>query len=128
MSFIPKNLNPQNKRVGDCVIRAVSAVLAQDWDKTFWDICKKGFEMADMPSSDAVWGAYLWDKGYRRETLPNTCPECYTVRDFCRDHPHGRYVLHISGGDAGHVVAIIYGDYIDTWDSGDSSPGYYWRR
>lgn len=110
--------------MGDCVIRAISLVLDQDWETTYAGIVVKGFELANMPSANHVWGAYLKSKGYKREVIPNTCPDCYTVKDFCEDHPKGRYVLCISG----HVVAAIDGTYYDTWDSGNEIPLYFWER
>lgn len=52
------------------------------------------------------------------------CPECYRVRDFARDHPYGDYIL----GPKEHAVAVIDGDWYDTWDSGATVPLYYLRR
>lgn len=49
------------------------------------------------------------------------CPECYTVRDFAEDHPKGLYVL----GPPNHAVAVIDGDYWDSWNSGSTVPSYY---
>lgn len=80
--------------------------------------------MFDMPSSNAVWGAYLRRLGFVKEMLPDYCPDCYSVRDFCLDHPYGQYVLMLSG----HVVAVEDGCYYDTWDSGDEIPLFYWRK
>ena len=80
--------------------------------------------MCDMPSANRVWGAYLRDKGFRRDLLPDECPDCYTVRDFCEDHPKGKYILAIEG----HVVAVLDGKYYDSWDSGNETPIYYWKR
>ena len=80
--------------------------------------------MCDMPSADHVWGAYLHAKGYKRGTLPDTCPDCYTINAFCDDHPTGRYVVSLPG----HVVAVIGGIYFDTWDSGNEVPTYYWFK
>lgn len=117
------NANPNGKRVGDCTVRAISAVLNQPWEQTYIDLCLQGYIMGDMPSANAVWGAYLRSKGFRRGTFTDICPDCYTVMDFCTEHPHGRYVLAISG----HVVAVINGDYYDTWDSGEELPVYYWK-
>lgn len=122
--FISYNANPQSNRTGDCVIRAVSKLLGYDWERTYIELCLQGFIMADMPNSNHVWGAYLKNKGFKRAALPNECPDCYTVRDFCEDNPHGRYLMAISG----HVVAVINGEYYDTWDSGDEVPVYYWYK
>lgn len=122
--FIYSNLNPLNLTVGDCVVRAISAVLNQDWDTTYIGLATKGYEMADMPSANSVWGAYLRDKGLKKSIMPNTCPDCYTVRQFSDDHPHGRYLLSVDS----HVVAVINGNYYDTWDSGDKVPIYYYKK
>ena len=63
-------------------------------------------------------------RGFTRHALPDTCPICYTVADFCRDHPRGVYVLGI--GD--HVVCAVDGDWYDAWDSSAEIPAYYWER
>ncbi len=122
--YVKYNPNPENKSVGDCTIRAISAALGQDWEKTYTGICLQGFLMADMPSANHVWGAYLRKKGFVRNTIPDDLPENYSVRDFCRDMPRGTYILACSG----HVVTVIDGKYYDTWDSGDKIPLYYWER
>lgn len=118
------NSNPENNRTGDCTVRALSTILGQSWDETYIGLCLQGYIMADMPSSNAVWGAYLRSKGFRRGIFADVCPECYTVKDFCREHPTGEYILAISG----HVVPVIDGEYIDSWDSGDELPIYFWKK
>lgn len=118
------NANPDRKQVGDCVIRAVSAALGQDWETTYAEIALEGYQLCDMPSANHVWGAYLRRKGFTRNIIPDECPDCYSVADFCRDHPNGMYILSLQG----HVVAVIDGDYYDTWDSGEKIPLYYWQR
>lgn len=80
--------------------------------------------MADMPSADRVWWSFLEEIGFTRKKILDRCPECYTVRDFCRDHPTGVYVL----GPHEHAVAVINGDYYDAWDSGETVPTYYLTR
>lgn len=119
-----KNVNPKGHYVGDCVIRALAEVLGEKWEQVYTELCVQGFIMCDMPSSNHVWGAYLQSKGYKRDIIPNECPDCYTVADFTRDNPHSRYVL----ATGTHVIAVIDGDYIDTWDSGDEVPVYFWRE
>jgi hypothetical protein len=118
------NENPIEKQTGDCTVRAISTILGQSWEETYIELCLQGFIMADMPSSNAVWGAYLHSKGFRRGIFTDICPSCYTVRDFCEEHPRGEYILAISG----HVVPVIDGEYFDTWDSGDELPIYYWEK
>ena len=117
------NENPINARVGDCVIRAISTALGQEWSKTYTDLCVQGLMFCDLPSSNAVWGAYLAFKGYLRKAIPNAC-QCYTVADFCREHPKGVYIL----GTGTHALTVIDGNHIDVWDSGQECPIYYFTK
>lgn len=118
------NANPTGNRVGDCVIRAISTALNQDWHETYTGVCLQGFEMADLPSSNAVWSKYLKRKGFDRYTVPNDCPDCYTICDFCNDHPQGVFVV----GTGSHAVCVIDGNYFDFWDSGGEIPLYYFEK
>ena len=123
MAYVYYNANPANKTVGDCVIRAVSLLTKQSWEETYLGIVLLGGVMYDMPSANHVWGEYLTRRGYTRHIIPETCPNCYTVSEFCRDNSIGEYLL--STGT--HVIAVIDGDYYDTWDSGDEVPLYFWK-
>lgn len=122
--YVNYNPNPDNKTVGDCTVRAISLAMGLDWDDTHTDLCMVSHYLHDMPSSNVVWGEYLYLNGFRRHIIPNTCPACYTVRQFTYDYPKGTYVL----ATGSHVVTVIDGDYYDTWDSGSEIPIYYWRK
>lgn len=124
MSYNFYNPNPYNKLVGDCVIRAICKALNKDWDDTYISIMLKAFEIKDMPSANYVWSSYLIDNGFKKYTIPDTCPDCYSIKDFCRDYTVGTYIL----ATGTHVVTAIDGDYFDTWDSGDEVPLYYFER
>ena len=122
--WINYNANPAGRQVGDCTVRAVSKVLDEDWEQSYSGMALQGFMLCDMPSANHVWGAYLRSKGFKKHIIPDTCPDCYTVEDFCKDHPKGRFILALSG----HVVCIIDGNYFDTWDSGNEIPIYYFKK
>ena len=124
MTWIQYNPNPVGRNVGDCAVRALTVALDVDWEDAFELITRAAFNMADMPSSDSVWGAVLRSNGYYREAIPNTCPECYTVADFALDHPKGVYVV----GTGGHVVTIVDGVLYDSWNSSKEIPIYYWHK
>ena len=49
--FIQINENPQNKLVGDCVIRAISTFLNQDWNTTYLGLAVQGYIDADLMSA-----------------------------------------------------------------------------
>jgi len=118
------NPNPEQAIVGDCVVRAIAKLMQIDWESAYVGVVSQGFLMRDMPSSNAVWGAYLKKNGYKRHTLPDTCPDCYTIKDFCLDYLKGRYLLCTGT----HVVTVVDGNYYDTWDSGNEVPLYYWTK
>ena len=118
------NANPYKIRVGDCVIRAISKALNQSWEDTYIDLTIQGYLMGDLLSSNAVWDAYLKSKGFKRHIVPNDCPECYTINDFCEEYPQGVYVI----GTGSHAVCVIDGTIYDTWQSGDETPIYFYKK
>ena len=124
MAYVHFNPNPAGQRVGDCVIRAISKLTGQDWERTYIGVAVQGYISYDMPSSNAVWAEYLRRRGFRRYVIPDTCPDCYTVKDFCIDNPQGAFLL----ATGSHVVTVIDGDYYDAWDSGSEVPIYFWTR
>ena len=128
--YIFHNENPDKKRTIDCVIRAVSFVTGSDWETTLINIMIECIRFHDMPEVNYVWASYLRKCGFTRHMIPDTCPFCYTVKDFCRDHPVGTYLLVIIayGSEGGHVVAVRDGDYYDIWDSGNEAVTYYWSQ
>lgn len=124
MAYIYYNPNPLGLSVGDCTIRAISRALNLSWTDTYMGLVNQGYQMYDMPSANRVWGQYLKDNGFKKFQLPDFCPECYTIRDFCYDYPIGTYIV----GTGEHVVCVRNGDYYDSWDSGNEIPIYYFKR
>ena len=124
MAFIYYNRNIAGNDTGDCVIRAISIALNQSWGDTYWDLCHQGFIMGDWGDNNKVWDSYLRSRGFKRRVIPNTCPDCYTVKDFCIDHPYGVFIL--STGNP--TVTVKDGNYYDSWDSGSLNPIFYYER
>jgi hypothetical protein len=124
MSYVYYNPNPLKLSVGDCTIRAISRALNLSWKRTYLSLSIQGFLMYDMRSANRVWGEFLKTKGFKRHQMPDMCPDCYTIKDFCRHNPTGTFIL----GTGEHVVCVINGDYYDSWDSGNEIPIYYFQR
>lgn len=122
--WIEYNPNPTGRKVGDCAVRAIAKALSIDWETAYDLIASNGFAMGDMPSSDSVWGSVLRQNGFYRKSIPNYCPDCYTVKEFCRDNPKGTFVL----GFGGHVATVIDGNLYDSWNSLNEIPVYVWYR
>jgi len=122
--WIRCNPNPMGKQAGDCVVRAIAVATEESWNRIYDDLCRLGQRMCDMPNSNSVWGRYLKERGFEQFLLPESCPECVTVRAFCNRYSEGTYVI----GTGNHAVTVMDGDYYDSWDSGDEVPSYFWRR
>lgn len=118
------NPNPHGSSVGDCAVRAVAAATGRSWEQAYISLALTGYALGDMPSANRTWGAYLQKQGYKRRMVEADCAACYTVADFAREYPRGVYVL----GCSGHVLAIIDGEWWDSWDSGAECPIYYWYK
>lgn len=122
--FEKYNPNPLHKSVGDCTVRAISKAMGQTWEETYTALCLQGLMLCDMPSANAVWGAYLKSNGFKRQMLHDNCPDCYSVNDFALEHPRGTFILALSG----HVVCVQDGVLFDSWDSGGEIPLYFWFK
>jgi len=124
MAYIFYNPNPLGSNVPDCSTRAIAKALGVSWEDAHIMIFLNSLNMGDTMSADFVWGAVLRKNGFYREIIPNTCPDCYTAEDFCRDHQDGIYVL----GFGNHVATVVDGNLYDSWDSSNMVPVYYWYK
>ena len=121
--WIQSNPNPKSKQVPDCVIRAISIVFGVDWYSIYDALCRIGRMDCNMPSADSVWGHFLSSEGCYPFLLSDICPKCTTVKMFCEFYPIGRYII----GTGSHAIAVIDGNYYDSWDSGNEIPSFFWK-
>lgn len=124
--FVYYNPNPLGRNTSDCVVRAISKLTGWDWDTTFLKLSLMAYTKKDNLEKNYVWGEFLSKLGYKKHFIPDSCPFCYTVNDFCLDHKTGRFLLRIDGLTTGHVVTVVNGDYFDSWDSGNEVVEYYY--
>lgn len=122
--WIYANPNPCRQEEPDCVVRAISVATGMTWDRVHDDLCDLSGCFCTMPSVNWLWGKYLTMLGFERFSLPSTCPDCIKVRQFCEEYPNGTYVT----GTGTHAVAIVDGNYLDTWDSGDEVLTFFYKR
>lgn len=121
--WIRCNPNPGHQYVDDCVVRAIAIATSKRWIDVYDDLCQLGGEVYNMPSSNSVWGLYLYRLGFEPFLLPESCPLCITVKEFAKNFQRGTYII----GTGSHAIAVIDGDYYDSWDSGNEIPSYFWR-
>lgn len=122
--WIRTNPNPARKEVPDCVIRAIAIALNKEWlevsDELYFWYARREFSVT---CDDNIWGHYLYDHGFKPFLIPFECPKCITVNEFTKMYPKGTYII----GTGSHAVAVIDGDYYDSWNSGNEIPSFFWK-
>ena len=125
MAFIQYNQHPYNSNMDDCVLRAIATFYGITWEEAFLMVAMQGYNMKIYPTNrNDVWGTMLHEQGCEFSYINFSCPNCVTVKKFADDHPRGHYIL----GTTTHVIAVINGNYYDTWDSGEEYPVYYFKK
>lgn len=124
MAYVFYNPNPIGRLTSDCTVRAITKALDIDWDSASVLLCNAAIKMGDIESSNQVFAAVLRQHGFYRAVIDNTCPDCYTAEDFCKDNPNGIYIL----GFGDHVCCVVSGTIFDTFDSSQNVPIYYWYK
>lgn len=122
--WVYANPNPCRTEEPDCVVRAISIATGHSWYEVHRELCFLSREKCTMPSVNWLWELYLKQHGFEKFLLPDSCPSCLTVRRFCDRYTDGVYVI----GTGTHAVAVIDGDYLDAWDSGDEIVTTYFKR
>ena len=120
--WIRCNPNPKGNIVPDCVIRAVSIALHLSWYEVFDKLSSLARAECSVTCDDKLWGRFLYNMGFIPFTIPANYTRCISVNEFCKLFPNGRYVI----GTGNHAVAIINGDYYDSWDSGYVCCSFFW--
>lgn len=121
--WIYANPNPEQKQVPDCVIRAICIALNKSWLEVSDELYSFARREYSVTCDDNIWGHYLYSLGFEPFLLPLSCPRCTTINEFTKMYPYGVYII----GTGKHAVAIINGNYYDSWDSGNEIPSFFWR-
>lgn len=121
--WIEYNPNPaNNSKANDCTIRAYCAAENLEWDEAYDIACECGKELSYMPNDKTAVKHVAEDKfGYTRHKLSKE-ERGMTVNDFAIKYNEGTFLVEV----ASHLVAVINGEYYDSWDSGKKKiRGYF---
>ena len=124
MGYIEANTNPEGKIVDDCVVRALSIALDTDWETVYAKLSVLGLMYHDIMTANYIWAKMLEENGFQKFIVPDTCPNCYTIKQFAKDNPTGIFVV----GTGQHAVVVKNGNYYDTFDSGDYVAICFWVK
>lgn len=117
-AWIKYNANSNNKNVGDCVKRALSYAYGVDYDEIARRLNRlkrdSGYALYNQVG---VWQKFLEQNGAIQ--LEEFVKSSVTEEEFAENHPRGVYIL-MTGSQPGthsHLVCVLNGDIIDSWNS-----------
>ena len=119
------NAHPKQKRVRDCVKRALTVATKQDYMDVQKELNRikreQGAKDYTMPS---VFEQYISELGGEKISFPAVkgTPRMNGDR-FCEKYPQGTYILRM----AHHITACINGVIYDTWNCSQKCVYMAWR-
>ena len=125
-TFTWHNVNPHGRITGDCVFRAFSLALNQDYAQTVREMAEVMIETGYALNDKYGEEEYLRRKGWEKQKQPRKADGTkYTADEFAKTAPSDRIVLHAGGH---HTTCIIDGKIHDIWNCGYKCVGNYWIK
>ena len=117
MSYRYYNANNRGNFVNDCVIRMTAVIEDIPYSQAYMQLSKLAMEKG-MMLDDVRFVRPLLDSKYKRIPFKEK-----TIGEFAQNHPIGRWIATTKG----HIVAIIDGAVVDSWDSRNRNIEYIWK-
>ena len=125
------NANPKNKITGDCVIRALSTAMELPYHQLYDELYQFSLKCGYMLNDKKCYEKYLAQKGWVKQKQPRKKDNTkYTGKEFCEEiqtHRHWYSPNIIAKIGSHHIVAIMYGQVNDIWDSTSYCIGNFWE-
>lgn len=115
-AYIRYNANSNDRDMGDCVRRSLSIGLKKPYDDVKRELSKL---YGENYNRTAQINHYLKMYGISKDT---SYKNELTVEEFCEAYPQGTYLCLCGPANksyTNHMVCIVDGDYIDSWNSGN---------
>lgn len=113
------NINPLGLREEDCVCRAISLALEEDYYVIQHKLCL----IADLFECDKLCVCcykFLLDKVFNLTRVEEY--KGYTIREFLMEHPNDTYIIRLNG----HLTCAIAGICYDIWNCLDEEIDIVW--
>lgn len=124
MIFTKVNPNPSGKKTGDCVIRAISIAESKSWIEVYDALCALGRENHVMPNSKDIYHQYLIKNGWKKNKMPKKENGKRLKIAELSQIEKNTFIAQTSG----HLVAVVNGSVMDTWDSNSKCVGNYFTK
>lgn len=114
------NLNPLGLREQDCVCRAISLALNEDYYIIERKLELVG-ELFECEKLCVCCYKFLLDNVYNLDRIE----ECQGMKvyEFADFFPHGIYIVRVDG----HCTCVINNQILDTWNCGDEIVDIAWK-
>ena len=128
LKFKQLNVNPKNRRTGDCSTRAIAYTLGVSWEEAL-DLqvaeAKKCFyDITSRQVMERVLGKF----GYVKMKQPRNDNLRYPIysldKVLSKKERQNKIVCNVTG----HYVVVDGNFYVDTWDSGCKCCGNYYIK
>jgi hypothetical protein len=110
--FKEHNAHPKGIKTTDCVVRAISTALNQDYLECRRELNQAKRELGYSSYKDTKFLYNYLKDNPRLIFKPVKGEPRIKGSDFTKLHPKGTYILKM----AGHITACIDGVILDTWD------------
>ena len=111
------NINPDGESTGDCVIRAISLALNEDYYDTIGDLIKNSdYFNCDLLVKEC-YSNMLDSLGFKRYDGMGR-----TVKEVAEDFYNDKLIIRIEG----HLTCSLYGDIYDIWNPSSEIVDCFW--
>lgn len=115
--FKYNNPHPEGKHTTDCVVRAITLATDKDYLEVRRHLNRIKKELKEPHyKTGKFMHKYAKHSNWNKISFPviKGVPRL-RGKDFTKQYPKGTYILNL----AKHIVAVVDGKYLDTWDSTD---------
>lgn len=106
--------------------------MEKPYNEVYEELYQMSVKTGYMIDCNQCYEKYLKEKGWVKNKQPRKPDNTkYTGKEFCKEvqtHRHWynpQIIAHIGGH---HIVAIMFGEVNDIWDSTDGCIGNYWEK
>jgi len=123
--WVEFNPNPgHNAKANDCTIRAYCAAEKISWEEAYDIASQTGKDNAYMPNDKPNVAKIITEKFGYEECKLEKDERKMTVNEFAIKYNIGTYLVMV----ARHLVAVVDGQYFDSWDCGDKKVSKYFAK
>lgn len=115
--FVYTNPHPKGLHTDDCVKRAIVLTTGKDYKEVQRELNQLKNRIGAKHYNDGkVWKHYMKENNFIKLSFPAVAGEPrMDGHRFVEEYKSGAYILHM----AKHLVAVVDGNLLDTWDSRD---------